>query len=130
MLIKELQSLALDVKVLTENREKIEIKIQGEDMTEVANDIGLLVGDDDPRMSQTMVAAREADTMRAAAAAAPAIGEDGEVLCGVADEKSEEDDDAEASDEEVTAAQASSQRDAEFARYGWRSWNAAVRRLR
>ena len=58
-------------------------------------------------MSQTMVAAREAETMRAAAAAAPAIGEDGEVLGGVADEESEEDDDAEASDEEVAAAQAS-----------------------
>ena len=42
-------------------------------------------------MSQTMVAAREA----AAAVAAPAIGEDGEVLGGVADDEAEEDDDAE-----------------------------------
>ena len=42
-----------------------------------------------------------------AAAAAPAIGEDGEVLSGVADEEAEEDDNAEASDEEVAAAQAS-----------------------
>ena len=55
-------------------------------------------------MSQTMVAAREAETMHAAAAAAPAIGEDGEVLGGVADEEAEEDDDAEASDVEVAAA--------------------------
>ena len=107
VLIKELQSLALDVKVLTENREEIEIKIQDDDMTETAKDIGLLVGDDDPRMSQTMVAAREAETMRAAAAAAPAIGEDGEALGGIVDEESEEDDDTEASDEEVAAAQAS-----------------------
>jgi len=105
VLIKELQSLALDVKVLTENREEIEIKIQDDDMTETAKDIGLLVGDDDPRMSQTMVAAREAETMRAAAAAAPAIGEDGEVA--VADEEPEEDEEAEASDAEVAAAQAS-----------------------
>ena len=46
-------------------------------------------------MSQTMVAAREAETMRAAAAAAPAIGKDGEVLGGVADDEAEQDDDAE-----------------------------------
>ena len=45
--------------------------------------------------------------MRAAAAAAPAIGEDGEVLGGVADEEAEEDDDAEGGDEGVTAEQAS-----------------------
>ena len=50
VLIKKLQSLALDVKVLTENRKEIEIKIQDYDMTETAKDIGLLVGDDDPRM--------------------------------------------------------------------------------
>ena len=79
VLIKELQSLALDVKVLTKNREEIEVKIHDDDMTESAKDIGLLFGDDDPRMSQTMVAAREAETMRAAVAAAPAIGEDSEV---------------------------------------------------
>ena len=54
-----------------------------------------------------MVAAREAETMRAAASAAPAIGEDGEVLGGVADDEAEDDDDAETSDEEVAAAQAS-----------------------
>ena len=96
VLIKELQSFALNVKVLTENREQI--KIQDDDMTETAKGIALLVGDDDPRMSQTIVAALEAETMRAAAAAAPAIGEDGEVLGGLADEEAEEDDDAEASD--------------------------------
>ena len=58
VLIKELQSLALDVTVLTENREEIEIKIKNDDMTETAKDIGLLVGDDDLRISQTMVPAR------------------------------------------------------------------------
>jgi DNA-directed RNA polymerase subunit beta len=105
VLIKELQSLALDVKVLTENREEIEIKIQDDDMTETAKDIGLLVGDEDPRMSQTMVAAREAEAQRAAAAAMPAIGEGIE---GAAEgEEPEEDEEAEASDEEVAAAQAS-----------------------
>jgi hypothetical protein len=105
VLIKELQSLALDVKVLTENREEIEIKIQDDDMTETAKDIGLLVGDEDPRMSQTMVAAREAEAQRAAAATMPAIGEGVE---GVAEgEEPEEDEEAEASDEEVAAAQAS-----------------------
>jgi hypothetical protein len=98
------------VKVLTENREEIEIKIQDDDMTETAKDIGLLVGDDDPRMSQTMVAAREAEAQRAAAAAAPAgIGmeDSAEGATLVSDEEAEEDDDTEASDEEVAAAQAS-----------------------
>jgi DNA-directed RNA polymerase subunit beta len=110
VLIKELQSLALDVKVLTENREEIEIKIQDDDMTETAKDIGLLVGDEDPRMSQTMVAAREAEAQRAAAAAVPAgIGmEDAtEGATVVEGEEPEEDEEAEASDEEVAAAQAS-----------------------
>ena len=130
VLIKELQSLTLDVKVLTKNRDEMEIKIQADDMTETAKDIGLLVDDDSPRMSQTMVAAREAETMRASAAAAPAIGEGGEVQGGVADEESEEDDDAEASDEEVAGAQASPRSAMELARYGWRSRDAADRRPR
>jgi DNA-directed RNA polymerase subunit beta len=105
VLIKELQSLALDVKVLTENREEIEIKIQDDDMAETAKDIGLLVGDEDPRMSQTMVAAREAEAQRAAAAAMPALGDD--IEGAVDGEEAEEDEEAEASDEEVAAAQAS-----------------------
>jgi DNA-directed RNA polymerase subunit beta len=106
VLIKELQSLALDVKVLTENREEIEIKISDDDMTETAKDIGLLVGDEDPRLAQTAAAQREAEQIRlaAAAAAASAIGE------GVAlvDEEPEEEEEAEASDEEVAAATVSS----------------------
>jgi len=110
VLIKELQSLALDVKVLTENREEIEIKIQDDDMTETAKDIGLLVGDEDPRLSQTAQAAREAESMRVAAAAVPAgIGmedaADGATV--VEGEEAEEDEETEASDEEVAAAQAS-----------------------
>ncbi len=105
VLIKELQSLALDVKVLTENREEIEIKIADDDMTETAKDIGLLVGDEDPRMAQTAAAQREAEQARLAAAAAAAAGlADGAV---VADEEIEEDEEAEASDEEVAAATAS-----------------------
>ena len=110
VLIKELQSLALDVKVLTENREEIEIKIQDDDMTETAKDIGLLVGDDDSRMSQTMVAAREAEAERAVATAVPAgIGmeETAEGVTAPEADEPEEDDEAEASDEEVAAAQAS-----------------------
>jgi DNA-directed RNA polymerase subunit beta len=110
VLIKELQSLALDVKVLTENREEIEIKIQDDDMAETAKDIGLLVGDEDPRMSQTAQAAREAEHQRVAAAAVPAgIGlEDVAEGATVAEgDEAEEDDDTEASDEEVAAAQAS-----------------------
>ncbi len=102
VLIKELQSLALDVKVLTENREEIEIKIQDDDMSETAKDIGLLVGDE-PAMSQTQIAAREAEQQRIAAAAAAAPGlEDGVELPPM---EEEEEEDTEATDEEVAAAQ-------------------------
>ena len=106
VLIKELQSLALDVKVLTENREEIEIKIQDDDMTETAKDIGLLVGDEDPRMAQTAVAQREAEQARSAAAAAALGAIDGAVAEPLLDEEAEEDEEAEASDEEVAAATA------------------------
>jgi len=64
VLIKELQSLALDVKVLTEQREEVEIRIQDDDMTERAQEIGLLMGDEDPRLSQTALAEREAERER------------------------------------------------------------------
>ena len=61
VLIKELQSLALDVKVLTENREEIDVRMQDDDMGErERQEIGLLMGDDQPVVSQTQVAAREA----------------------------------------------------------------------
>jgi DNA-directed RNA polymerase subunit beta len=61
VLIKELQSLALDVKVLTENREEVEIKIADDDLGErERQEIGLLMGEEEPRISQTVVATREA----------------------------------------------------------------------
>jgi hypothetical protein len=72
VLIKELQSLALDVKVLTENREEVEIKIADDDVGERAQEIGLLMGDDDPRMTQTAAAQREAEAQRATAVAGEA----------------------------------------------------------
>jgi len=105
VLIKELQSLALDVKVLTENREEIEIKIQDDDMTETAKDIGLLVGDEDPRLAQTVAAQREAEQLRAAEVIAGLGGLATEIA--ESDEEAEEDEEAEASDEEVAAATAS-----------------------
>jgi DNA-directed RNA polymerase subunit beta len=64
VLIKELQSLALDVKVLTETREEVEIRIQDDDMGERAQEIGLLMGDEDPRMTQTAAAQREVEAQR------------------------------------------------------------------
>ena len=88
VLIKELQSLALDVKVLTEQREEIEIKIADDDMTERAQEIGLLMGDEDPRLSQTALAEREAERERLSAAASAAVGTaviDGEAGEGVAE---------------------------------------------
>jgi len=106
VLIKELQSLALDVKVLTENREEIEIKIQDDDMAERAQEIGLLMGDEDPRLSQTAAAAREAEQERAAVGVAAGAGVAGLALAdGVAvSEEEEEEEEAEPSDEEVAAA--------------------------
>ncbi len=75
VLIKELQSLALDVKVLTEQREEVEIRIADDDMAERAQEIGLLMGDEDPRLSQTALAEREAERERVSAAqAAAAVG--------------------------------------------------------
>jgi DNA-directed RNA polymerase subunit beta len=98
VLIKELQSLALDVKVLTEQREEVEIRIQDDDMAERAQEIGLLMGDEDPRLSQTALAEREAERERLSQAAAvsaaglPAEDEEeaeGEVA-GVAEPEAEE----------------------------------------
>ena len=61
VLIKELQSLALDVKVLTENREEVEIKTPEDDMAEAERrEYGLLMGDEQNAVSQTVVAAAEA----------------------------------------------------------------------
>ncbi|MGB8964763.1 MAG: DNA-directed RNA polymerase subunit beta [Candidatus Cybelea sp.] len=61
VLIKELQSLALDVKVLTENREEVDIKTPEDEMGETERrEYGLLMGDEQAAVSQTVVAAREA----------------------------------------------------------------------
>jgi DNA-directed RNA polymerase subunit beta len=100
VLIKELQSLALDVKVLTEQREEVEIRIQDDDMAERAQEIGLLMGDEDPRLSQTALAEREAERDRVSqAAAVAAIGlpeeeleeaEEGEEPVAVVEEPEEE----------------------------------------
>ncbi len=59
--------MALDVKVLTENREEIEIKISDDDVGERAQEIGLLMGDEDPRLTQTAAAQREAEQTRGVA---------------------------------------------------------------
>jgi hypothetical protein len=99
VLIKELQSLALDVKVLTEQREEVEIRIADDDMAERAQEIGLLMGDEDPRLSQTALAEREAERERLSASVAPAgIGEgeeaEGETVAAEPEEEEEELDDA------------------------------------
>jgi DNA-directed RNA polymerase subunit beta len=61
VLIKELQSLALDVKVLTENREEVDIKTPEDEMGESERrEYGLLMGDEQSVVSQTVVATREA----------------------------------------------------------------------
>ena len=89
VLIKELQSLALDVKVLTENREEIDVRMQDDDLGErERQEIGLLMGDDQPMPSQTQVAARE---VLAEAAAAEGIGDPTEVEDPEAELEEEED---------------------------------------
>ncbi len=118
VLIKELQSLALDVKVLTEQREEVEIRIADDDMAERAQEIGLLMGDEDPRLSQTALAEREAERDRLSQAAAAALGttvetdeeeeegEAGEVAGVVEDEPEEEEEELDDSAPLVSAAPA------------------------
>ena len=90
VLIKELQSLALDVKVLTENREEIDVRMQDDDLGErERQEIGLLMGDDQPMPSQTAVAAREA---LAEAAEQEGIGDPTEVDPTEEEEEEEIDD--------------------------------------
>jgi DNA-directed RNA polymerase subunit beta len=89
VLIKELQSLALDVKVLTENREEVDIKISDDDLGDrERQEIGLLMGDEQPVVSQTAFAAREA------VAEASAAG----VLDGAAADVEEEEEEEEIDD--------------------------------
>jgi hypothetical protein len=95
VLIKELQSLALDVKVLTETREEVEIRIADDDMSERAQEIGLLMGDEDPRLSQTALAEREAERDRIAEASTsvPVEGEEaaeGDAVAEVEEPEEEE----------------------------------------
>ncbi len=66
VLIKELQSLALDVKVLTEQREEVEIRIQDDDMAERAQEIGLLMGDEAPTVADRARRARSRTRPRVA----------------------------------------------------------------
>ncbi len=97
VLIKELQSLALDVKVLTENREEIDVRMQDDDMGDrERQEIGLLMGDDQPVVSQTQVAAREAV---AEAAAEGALGADGVAQAGIAEVETEEEEEEEEIDD-------------------------------
>jgi DNA-directed RNA polymerase subunit beta len=93
VLIKELQSLALDVKVLTETREEVEIRIADDDMSERAQEIGLLMGDEDPRLSQTALAEREAEVERIPVPGVPVEGEEpveGETVGEVEEPEEEE----------------------------------------
>jgi DNA-directed RNA polymerase subunit beta len=79
VLIKELQSLALDVKVLTENREEVEIKTPEDEMGETERrEYGLLMGDEQPVVSQTAVAAREAIADAGVAEGEPEVEEEEE----------------------------------------------------
>ncbi|MBC5827606.1 MAG: DNA-directed RNA polymerase subunit beta, partial [Candidatus Eremiobacteraeota bacterium] len=103
VLIKELQSLALDVKVLTANREEIEIRLTDEDMSEKASEIGLLMGDEDPKL---VAPAPTPAASRPRRAGADGEGEDAEALpaavstTAVLDSDSDEDDeDGESGDE-------------------------------
>jgi DNA-directed RNA polymerase subunit beta len=107
VLIKELQSLALDVKVLTENREEVEIKIQDDDLAgDRVQEIGLLMGDEEPQLSQTIAAQREAEQERLSA---PVLGHgiDGSSDEEAVEEAEDEEEEVEPSDEEVAAAAAS-----------------------
>jgi DNA-directed RNA polymerase subunit beta len=80
VLIKELQSLALDVKVLTENREEIEIRLTDEDMSEKASEIGLLMGDEDPKL---VAPAPTTAASRPRRAGADGEAEEGEAVASV-----------------------------------------------
>jgi len=102
VLIKELQSLALDVKVLTEQREEVEIRIQDDDMAERAQEIGLLMGDEDSQLSQTALAEREAEGERisqvAAVLALPAEDEEAAETAGAAEVEEPEEEEEELDD--------------------------------
>ena len=106
VLIKELQSLALDVKVLTENREEIEIKIQDDDMARDRQGHRSARG---RRGSASRADGRGATRSRTTARGRSRRGSGRRrgPKTPSRDEEDEEDEEAEASDEEVAAATAS-----------------------
>jgi len=64
VLIKELQSLALDVRVLSEDDEEIEIKEVDDDMQETARDLGLDIPAPEPRQEKDYDSNAEAEEER------------------------------------------------------------------
>jgi DNA-directed RNA polymerase subunit beta len=116
VLIKELQSLALDVKVLTETREEVEIRIADDDMSERAQEIGLLMGDDSLTPSQTALAEREAERDRipeAGAPVEPGADEEGAAEGEVAGEIEEPEEEEEEIDDSAPLVSASAKRGSE-----------------
>ena len=90
VLIKELQSLALDVKVLTDRHEEVEVRGSLDDDLgdRERQEIGFLMGDDTGLVSQTAVAAREV----VADVAAAELGEGEEPVVEEEEEEEEIDD--------------------------------------
>jgi len=116
VLIKELQSLALDVKVLTETREEVEIRIADDDMSERAQEIGLLMGDDSLAPSQTALAEREAERDRlpdAGTPVEPGADEEGAAEGEVAGEVEEPEEEEEEIDDSAPLVSATAKRGSE-----------------
>ena len=65
VLIKELQSLCLDVRVLSEEEQEIEMKETEEDFSEMAKDLGLSVPADEPPIRTKKLRREEDDRSRA-----------------------------------------------------------------
>jgi len=103
VLIKELQSLALDVKVLTEAREELEVRPTEEDVTERATEYGLLMGAEEPGRAAAAAARAEEELARASMAARMLGGEgaiaESAVEGGVALAEPEEGEEAEEGEE-------------------------------
>ncbi len=88
VLIKELQSLALDVKVLTENREEVDVRTQYDDLSQgERSEFGVLMGAIDEPAAPSPAALRDA------AAAATAESMTGEAQHEGAEIEDEEEDD-------------------------------------
>ncbi len=89
VLIKELQSLALDVRVLTDQAEEIEIREEEEDISEMARELGIDIQGRDDEEEESKP--RESVVKSAASAAASDVDEDDE---------EDADDDVDSDDEE------------------------------